>query len=121
MNSFLKLLFVVGAAGSLSVTAQGKTLCVNPNGSFGCLDGINGAVAAASAGDTINVGPGTYREYVIITKPLPLNGTFATIDATKLSRGIFVNGIGTTLSQVHISGFTVKKANFEGILIANAC
>jgi hypothetical protein len=120
MKVFLKMLCLAGIVGSLSVAAHGKTLCVNPHGFFGCHDSITSAVAAASAGDTINVGPGTYREYVIITKPLTLSGSNATIDATGLSRGIFVNGIGITLSQVNISGFTVKKANFEGILIANA-
>ena len=86
-----------------------------------CYSHISDAVAAAAANDVIEVGPGTYKEYVIITKALSLNGTDATINADGLSRGIFVNGmLAPGLSQVHISGFTVKKANFEGILIANA-
>ena len=122
MHSIKYLLLATGVAASLSATvAHGATLCVNTSGFGHCYNHISDAVAAAAPNDIINVGPGTYKEYVIITKPLSLTGTLATIDATGLSRGIFVNGMAATnLSEVHISGFTVKKANFEGILIANA-
>ncbi len=122
MQSFKYPLLAAGVAASLAVTgAQGATLCVTPGGVGHCYSHISDAVAAAAANDVIEVGPGTYKEYVIITKALSLNGTDATINADGLSRGIFVNGmLAPGLSQVHISGFTVKKANFEGILIANA-
>jgi parallel beta-helix repeat protein len=105
----------------LPLALPAATLCVNPNGSGGCYTTISAAVAASAANDIIDVGPGTYPESVLITKSLSLVGNRAIIDATGLSRGIFVNGMATTnLSEVHISGFTVKKANFEGILVANA-
>jgi parallel beta-helix repeat protein len=105
----------------LPIALPAATLCVNPNGSGGCYTTISAAVAAAAVNDIIDVGPGTYRETVLITKPLSLVGYLATIDATGLSRGIFVNGMATpNLTEVHISGFTVKKANFEGILVANS-
>ncbi len=122
MQPIKYLLLSTGAAALLAVTgANGATLCVEPGGIGHCYKHINDAVAAASANDVIEVAPGTYKEYVIITKPLSLNGTDATINAAGLSRGIFVNGMAAPgLSGVHISGFTVKKANFEGILIANA-
>lgn len=116
-----KYLFLAAGAAVFSATAYGATLCVNTFGIGHCYTSISDAVAAASPNDVILVGPGTYKEYVIITKPLSLTGIQATIDAAGLSRGIFVNGMAAAnLSQVHISGFTVKKANFEGILIANA-
>jgi parallel beta-helix repeat protein len=118
---FLKYLSLAAEAALFSATAHGATLCVNTFGIGHCYTTISDAVAAASPNDLILVGPGTYKEYVIITKPLSLTGIQATINAEGLSRGIFVNGMAApNLSEVHISGFTVKKANFEGILIANA-
>jgi hypothetical protein len=78
-------------------------------------------VNAAQPADTILVGPGTFYEGVVITKPLSLSSLGATIDATGQPNGIFVNGMAATgLSAVHISGFTIQNAQFEGILVANA-
>lgn len=48
------LLFALGSA-----TEAG---CVNPGGTGGCVATIGAAVAAAAAGETIAVAPGTYRE-----------------------------------------------------------
>ncbi len=68
--------------------------------------------------------PGTYAEDVVIDKSLSLVGksratTF--IDATGLSNGIYVDGLDHPgLSHVLISGFTVKNADFEGVLATNA-
>src|SRR5882757_7157330 len=88
----LGLLSVFGAS-SLAVAS---TLCVHPNGGFGCKSTISAAVAAASAGDTIVVAPGTYKESVVITKPVSLvalDGTRPIIDAKGLPNGIFINGM----------------------------
>lgn len=97
------------------------TLCVNPGGTSGCYARINDAIAKAGVSDTIHVSAGTYKEAVLITKPVVLTGDDgAVIDATGLGVGMFVNGIGqTSLRNVTISGFTVENANFEGILLAN--
>lgn len=98
-----------------------KTLCVNTNGSSGCSTKIQAAVLASSAGDIIEVGSGTYTESVDITHALSLVGDSATIDATGQGNGILVNGLATPgLAGVHISGFTVKNAFLEGILVLNA-
>lgn len=106
---------------------RAATLCVNTGGTGGCNSSINAAVAAASAGDTIRVAPGTYKEDVIITKSVSLvswDHRKPVIDASGMSNGIFVNGMATApasgVSNVLISGFEVKNANFEGILVANA-
>lgn len=119
----LGLLSVLGAS-SLAVAS---TLCVHPNGGFGCKSTISAAVAAAAAGDTIVVAPGTYKEAVVITKPVSLvalDGTWPTIDAKGLPNGIFINGMSAApnpgVSNVVISGFKIRNANFEGILVANA-
>ena len=111
-------------ASSLSMAA---IRCVNPGGHFGCSSSISAAVAAASAGDTIVVVPGTYKEQVTITKSLSLvalvNGA-SIIDAKGLPNGIFINGMWAApnagVANVVVSGFKIRNANFEGILIANA-
>ena len=70
--------------------------------------------------------PGTYKEDVVITKPIALLGSFraSIIDASGLPNGIFVNGMSAApkigITNVTVSGFTVRNANFEGILVANA-
>ncbi|ADV84935.1 right-handed parallel beta-helix repeat-containing protein [Terriglobus saanensis] len=119
---FRPLMFSVFLYLSLtSVVAEGATLCVNTQGTDRCYNSISEAVAAAGVNDVIHIGAGTYRESVTITKPVSLVGQHAVIDASGLSRGIFVNGMAAPgLAQVHISGLTVLNANFEGILVANA-
>src|SRR5271170_459352 len=109
-----------------SSIASAATLCVNPGGTSGCKSSINAAVAAAAAGDTIQVSSGTYHEDVVITKSLSLVAvpkTKAIIDAKGQSNGIFVNGMSAApnagVENVLISGFAIHRANFEGILVAN--
>ncbi|MGC1360509.1 MAG: DUF1565 domain-containing protein, partial [Silvibacterium sp.] len=119
----LTLLFWCGAFG----LASAATLCVNPGGTSGCKSTISAAVAAAAAGDTIKVAPGTYKEQVTITKSLSLvalNSVQPTIDAAGKSNGIFINGMWAApnpgVTNVLISGFKIENAKFEGILVVNA-
>ncbi len=97
--------------------------CVNPGGKAGCYSTIGAAVAAALPGSAIIVAPGTYKEDVIIGKPLWLIGADSKntiIDAAGLANGIYVDGLDhPSLRNVFVSGFTVENANFEGILITN--
>lgn len=110
-------------AGSYQKVAA-ATLCVNTAGSHGCYSTIAAAVAHAAAFDVINVGPGTYKEDVVIGKPLSLLGAGAgasVIDATGLGNGIFVDGFDNAgLSHVNIAGLTVENAQWEGILVVSA-
>ncbi len=103
--------------------ASAKTLCVNPAGTTGCYTSIGAAVAAAGAGDQINIGPGQYAEDVVVTKPLSLVGSGAgstIINAKGLANGVYVDGLDNGgLSNVLVTGFTVTNANFEGILVTN--
>src|SRR6266853_3275537 len=118
-------------------SAAANTLCVNPKGSKGCYSTISAGVAAANSGDTVRVGQGTYREHVIINKPLSLIGFNAAntiIDASGPGNGIGIyvdgmdnltpsdvaNGQLTGLSNVVVQGFTVANGGFEGILVTNA-
>jgi len=99
------------------------TLCVNPSGTSGCFSKIAAAVAAANVHDIIKVASGTYKEDVIIGKPLSLvgaNSNNTVIDATGLSNGIYIDGLDNLgLRNVVVAGFTVSNANFEGILLTN--
>lgn len=108
-------------------TAFAGTLCVNPGGVAGCKNSISGAISAASPGDVIQVWPGTYKEDVVITKTLSVVGIGfiqPVIDAKGLANGIFINGLANApkagVTGVVISGLTIRNANFEGILVANA-
>ncbi len=118
---------VVLCAGLVAVFARpagANTWCVSPGGKHGCLATIGAAVSAAAANDTINVAPGTYKEDVIIGKPLSLvgaNSQWTIINAVGLPNGVYVDGLDNPgLNNVVVSGFTVENANFEGILVTNA-
>jgi hypothetical protein len=122
---FLSLILLCAAfSATICPPALAATLCVNSGGTKGCYSTIGAAVSAASAGDTINVASGTYKEDVIIGKSLSLvgaNQNNTTIDATALSNGIYIDGLDNPgLSGVVVTGFTVENANFEGILVTNA-
>lgn len=132
-NSLKYLIFTTTGVVAAAATASAATLCVNPNPKSGCAyTTIGAAVAAAKAGDTINVAPGRYSEDVHIIQPVALIGAGArstVINAKGLANGIFIDGINgatkitpgsNTLSNVTVSGFTVQNANFEGILALNA-
>jgi parallel beta-helix repeat protein len=87
-----------------------------------CLAGpcrtIGYAVRQASAGDTIVVDSGTYRESVLVTKRLVLVGHHATIDASGQSsppNGFQISGDGAAGTRV--AGFTIRNAGLEGIFV----
>jgi nitrous oxidase accessory protein NosD len=121
---------IAAAAGSLLVAATpalaaardtGGSVYVSPQGSAGAAgtscgtaaySTIGAAVAAAPTGGTVVVCAGTYKEDVLVQKPLTLVGIAATIDATGLE-----NAIQVTSSNVTISDFTLENANGEGLLV----
>jgi nitrous oxidase accessory protein NosD len=127
--SYLGKLFALLGGTCLIASGQmpAATWCVNIGGTGGCKSTIGAAVAAASAGDVIQVAAGTFAEDVIIQKSLSLVGAgigVTTIDATGQPNGIFIDGTGsspqTGVGTVVITGFTIENANFEGILVAGA-
>ena len=126
-GSSVRYLIGVGLLSMFTASSLAATLCVNPGGKHGCMSSISAAVAAASPGDTIRVAEGTYKEQVVITKSLSLIAEEkgeSIIDAKGLSNGIFINGMAAApnagVNGVVVSGFKIRNANFEGILIANA-
>lgn len=74
---------------------------------------INAAVKAVAAGGRVVVCDGTFHEKVAVTKPLALEArSNVTIDASGL-----LNGIEISAPDVTVTGFTVKNAVGEGILV----
>lgn len=107
-------------------SAHAATLCVNVKGcpASNTFTTINAAVSAASAGDTVQVGPGVYKEYVQIdTSQVSLVGAgpnVSIIDATGMPNAILVGSTAAATagpSNVVVTGFTLENANYEGILV----
>ena len=106
-----------------SQIAAAATLCVNAS-SASCYHTINGAVSHAHPNDTISVAGGHYMEDVVIGIPLNLIGAGAgtsVIDASGKPNGVFVDGYDHPgLTHVTVAGFTIKDAQFEGVLVVSA-
>jgi parallel beta-helix repeat protein len=104
--------------------ASAATHCVAPGGAGGCYATISEAVAASGSGDTIYVRHGTYFEQVMIDKPLSLVGdgrANTIIDASGAPNGIHIDGLDNLgLAHVSVTGFTIRNAQTEGILVSNA-
>lgn len=102
--------------------AAAATLCVGSRNS-NCYATIGAALAHAAAGDTIQVSQGIYHEDVVIGMSISLigkNPANTIIDAMGMANGIYIDGLDHAgLSHVVVSGFTVRNANFEGILMTN--
>lgn len=114
---------------SEAATAQAhtsaRTVYVSTHGSRNAADrncgsarykSINAAIGAVTKGGTVVVCGGTYREDVSVAKALTIQGrSGATIDATHLTNGVAIRASNTVLS-----GFTVKNAIGEGVLVSGA-
>ena len=109
-----------GSSACNSSTSPARTDVLYVVGADGNFRTIAAALAAAPAGEVIEVRAGSYAERVVITKPgIKLRGVAAVVDGTGVNGGrgigIHVNGV----ADVEISGFTVR--NFErGIVVENA-
>src|SRR6185295_5520345 len=105
-----------------SAIAGATTLTVGNATSLPCTgtySTISAAVAAASAGDTIQVCQGTYPELVSVTKTLTILGNQAGVDArTRVvpvtSESVVGSGDGAfqiEADKVVIDGFTIQGVN----------
>src|ERR1700730_8860343 len=122
MRPFFALLATATLIFGIQSPSGAATICVNPNNKS-CASTIGFAVAVAQPGDKITVAAGTYKEEVVINKPLTLTGTgdhgkSTFIDATGLVHGIYITGV--TSGRLFVSQFTVENAMREGVLIENS-
>ena len=133
----LCLLFMLASVplASLVVPASAATIppvyYVAPTGSDTSGDGsasnpyatISHAVGVAPSGATVVVGPGTYAEYVLITKTLTLKSQSAdpsntVINAIGQPNGVVV--LGPAAAKTVVEGFTVENANNHGIFVQDS-
>jgi len=105
----------VGRASVIIVVGQNSVLC--PGAQFAK---IQDAVDAASAGDSIQICPGTYIEQVSITKPLQLNGNNGAIirptnivaNSTGLASG---QPIAAIILVQDTTGVTIRNVIVDGV------
>jgi parallel beta-helix repeat protein len=125
----------LGATAAAAQASGVSTVYVSPSGTTGAADtscstagysDINAAVAASSSGGTVVVCRGTYDTQVVVTGSLNLVGRRgAVIDAAgqtplKIGSTTLPGSIGIGVletSNVRVSGFTVKDAGFDAILV----
>ncbi|MBE7535067.1 MAG: sortase [Anaerolineales bacterium] len=108
-KAFTALMIAMLVFGALPTSqARAATLCV---GGGGCHATIQDAINAASAGDTINVNPGTYNEDITIGKSLTLSGADS---ATTIIVGQIGGPSAATVriqaSNVTVQEFTITRA-----------
>jgi hypothetical protein len=88
--------------------------------------GIQAAIDAATAGDTINIAAGTYTENLTINKALTLNGAQDGVSVSGRTKGganesTVVGEISlANVSNVNIDGFTLKNPGALRLLYLNA-
>lgn len=124
--------------GAVTTGHHGRVLFVSPRAKPHAADlscrsatfrTIQSAVNAAPPGATVVVCQATYREQVVVFKPLTLAGQLATIDEAGVAPRLSVTiphfgkvtifaGVVIVSSDVRFSGFGVEGAQGEGILAA---
>jgi parallel beta-helix repeat protein len=107
---------------TFAVAASAKTITVCGSG---CDYGtISDAVAAASNGDVVSVGAGSYLENVLVNKSITIRGQAGANDTTVMASNINTAVFAVVASDVTISGFTVSGAdgnlNATGVLVGGA-
>lgn len=114
MRSFRILALVLLSLGSVlggSLAQQGYTVC--PQGPPTCpFKKISEAVQAAEPGSVITIGPGTYRERLVLDKSLTLRGagrTNTTVQASLEDFTIVVQGT----AQVTLEGVRIEAPQGE--------
>lgn len=118
--AILAALLSSASAACNSSTSPSRTDVLYVVGADGNFRTITAALAAAPAGEVIEVRTGTYAERVVITKAgIKLRGVAAVVDGAGVGGGrgvgIHVKGV----ADVEVSGFIVR--NFErGIVVENA-
>jgi nitrous oxidase accessory protein len=99
-NSLLLAAVALILCAALAVPASAATLTVGASAQFKT---IQQAVDAAKPGDTVLIAAGTYKENVVVSKPLTITGN-ATVNAADSSKDVFL----IASPGVHIDGLTIS-------------
>jgi parallel beta-helix repeat protein len=104
---------------------RSHVLWASPSGGQGACTrwqpcSLSGAVSRAAPGDTVIALPGVYRGGIVLAKTVNLRGEHAVIDAASAANGNGVQITGPGGSGSSVEGFTIKDAEFEGILVGTA-
>ena len=118
MKTILAGALTVGALlfASPAVLAATLTVCAQHCSSTT----IQGAVDLAAAGDTVDVGPGTYVENVVVDRPLTLQGAgsesvlLPAVSNPSCSGGSLCGGAASTLILVEADDVTITGLLLEG-------
>ncbi|NJP99583.1 hypothetical protein [Streptomyces zingiberis] len=102
------LALVVGAVLVPAPSANAATITVCASGCD--YTTISAAITAASAGDTITVGPGTYNEQITIDKSLTVRGAQAGVDPSPTGRP----GGESTISSTYAVTIAANNVVFTG-------
>ena len=111
-----KVYLVLSALFLLSPAAYAANISVCPSGCS--YSSIQAAINTASAGDTIIVGDGSYKESVIVNKSVSIrseNGPAKTSVEASDSDPSYVFSINS--NYVNLTGFTVNGSDNEGVWI----
>lgn len=104
--------------------AGAATLCVNPGGTGGCYAAIQGAIGAATGGDTIQVAAGTYNEStIVLNKNVSIEGAGpgqTIVDGQNVSPSATGMVNVTAPGAAGVSGMTLRNAglNMPGTRVA---
>jgi parallel beta-helix repeat protein len=108
---------------ALSTRTEAATICVSPSGGL-CQTAIQAAVNAASPGDIVKVGPGTYYESVLVPgdkhglQLVGANKLAAIIDPSAyFDRGTTngPNGVTILARDVQVKNLTIRNGEGAGI------
>ena len=114
-----------GSSSTVHVSGSGADSATCGSAEHPCRS-ISQGVTRAAPGGSVEVAHGTYHEQVVVPNTVHLEGADAVIDATGLSSGSgqTLNAAAVLLtpgaSWSSISGFTVRGALGEGILVMSA-
>jgi hypothetical protein len=85
---------------------------------------INTAIEAASSGDTISVGAGTYLENVVVTnKNLTINGyseDYTVIDGGYHGAALSITGESSAKNTVNLNKLTITHGSASGLAVTSA-
>ncbi len=113
------LLCLAVVAGCLTVAGSASAMSPNVCPSGCDFSSIQSAINAATSGQTLTIGAGTYRENVVVDRPLTLKGMGAAVIEPGTSNpicspGSLCEGAASNIILVQANNVTITKLTLEG-------